>query len=268
VAFPDCFRKEARPASLASHDRSPASRHCNLASHDRSLASPRTTAASPNCSPALAGAMTTTRRMANRVEAAANASSRLAGVDVTRGLLAGFVAAFFAGAPTMLWYLLTMPSVDVWVDRYVLQSLTAAGNVFLPEKQYTNQTLMIAGAVTHLALSLSWGVALSVATRNVRDPAYTVLACVLLAVGIHYFDLLVVPVFWPMPKMNEFIISTGLLAHLLDHIAFGATAGGVLAALKSGKYRSWFPDLAAPGVAGAGGPAPAAVAVGGDAKAD
>jgi len=199
--------------------------------------------------------MTVTRRMAHRVQEVSNASSRMAGVDVTRGLVAGFVAAFLAGAPTMLYYFFTMPSVDVWVDRYVLQSLTAAGNVILPEKQYTNQALVMAGMVTHMALSLSWGVVMSMATRSVRDPTYTVLACIGLAVAIHYFDLLVVPRFWPMPKMNEFINATGVMAHLFDHLSFGATTGAVLAVIKTGKYRDWFPDLTAPSAGAAAAPA-------------
>ena len=140
----------------------------------------------------------------------------------------------------MAYYFFTMPSVDTWVNRYLYNSMHAAGNIILPDSKFSDNSMMIAGMVAHVALSLTWGVALSYATRRVDDPAYIVMSCVALAFTIHYFDLLVVPKFWSMPKMSEFINETGLMSHLFDHLSFGATTGAVLAGLRTGKFREWY----------------------------
>jgi len=150
------------------------------------------------------------------------------------------VAALLAGLPSMTYYYFTMPSVDTWLNRYLYNSMSAAGNVILPEHKHSDQALMLAGVVAHFAISLSWGVALSYATRNIREPIPTILACAVLAMLIHYFDLLVVPKFWSMPRLNEFINETGHVSHLFDHISFGVTSGSMLAGIRSGKFRDWY----------------------------
>jgi hypothetical protein len=78
---------------------------------------------------------------------------------------------------------------------------------------------LIAGAFAHVAISLFWGIVLGVALprRN------TALAGALAGVAIAALDLGLIGRYFPLIEALPF------LPQLADHVAFGATAGLVIA---------------------------------------
>ena len=147
------------------------------------------------------------------------------------GVAAGAVSAVISGVPSLTWFFSTAPSVDFWLSDYVWPSLAAAGNILLPHS-FSENALIVAGVVAHCCLAVGWSVLLSLATSNIKDPMLVFIACVLAAMCIHVFDLLIVPIFWNMPLIANLVRKTGYLPHFFDHISFGASAGLTLALIK------------------------------------
>jgi hypothetical protein len=120
------------------------------------------------------------------------------------GLVAGALAAVLGGAPSTL-YALTRGS-------NLTEATRAAGALL-------GRPTIIRGVFAHGALSLLWGVVLAVAL----PPRHRVAGGALAGLGIAAFDLGVVgrrvPAIRALPQGPQWA----------DHVAFGATAGAVLA---------------------------------------
>jgi hypothetical protein len=127
--------------------------------------------------------------------------------DVRDGLVAGAVAALPSGLPSTLHALAT--------GRDPLAATLAAGSLLLPRE--TRRGCLVAAAVpVHVALSLAWGVALSLArARGTARGAVGGLAIAALDLGV---------VGRRLPRIREL----PLAPQLADHVAYGAVAGAVL----------------------------------------
>ena len=125
------------------------------------------------------------------------------------GVAAGAVAGLVSGAPSTVWTLLQGGSV--------LESTAAAGTIVVPEDS-PRMSLLAAGAVTHAALSVGWGVVLSVMLP--RRPR--VVAGAVAGLGIAAVDLGIVGRRLPRIK------ALPALPQVLDHIAYGAVVAAVL----------------------------------------
>jgi hypothetical protein len=123
-----------------------------------------------------------------------------------------------------------------WQDYfigYVLFSLAAAGNVIFAEKGTPKELLILAGIVVHFGLSFLYGTLMARWTENTRDTPTIILRSLLLSIGMHYFNLVLVPKVWNMQLLRDYLDYTGFFPHLLDHLAFGLTVGSTLAVLKT-----------------------------------
>ena len=127
--------------------------------------------------------------------------------DVRDGLVAGTLAAIPSGLPSTLHAIAT--------GRDPLAATLAAGSLLLPRE--TSRSRLVAAAVpVHLALSLGWGVALSVA--GIRGAARGGAAGLVIAA----LDLGLVG--RSLPRVR----ALPLLPQLADHVAYGAIAGALL----------------------------------------
>ena len=115
-----------------------------------------------------------------------------------------------SGAPSTLYALAT--------GRHPLEATVAAGSLLLPNET-RRARLVLAAVPVHLALSLGWGVVLAAVLPRRR----TVVAGVAAGLAIAALDLGVVGRRFPK------IRALPLAPQIADHVAFGATAGWVLA---------------------------------------
>jgi hypothetical protein len=127
--------------------------------------------------------------------------------DVRDGLVAGAVAALPSGLPSTLHALAT--------GRDPLAATLAAGSLLLPGE--TRRGRLVAAALpVHVALSLGWGVALSLArVRGAAAGAAAGLAIAALDLGV---------VGRRLPRIR----GLPLAPQVADHLAYGAVAGAVL----------------------------------------
>ena len=126
------------------------------------------------------------------------------------GLVAGAVGAVVGGVPSTGHALAT--------GRDPLEASLAAGTILLPGER-RNRRLLAAAALTHLSISLLWGVLLAVALPRRR----TVLAGSLAGLAIAALDLGVVA--RRIPRIRRLPLGP----QLADHLLYGAAVGTVLA---------------------------------------
>jgi hypothetical protein len=129
---------------------------------------------------------------------------------VTDGLTAGTVAAVLSGAPSTLHAIATRTSP--------LEATLAAGTLLRPRETRT-VPLLIAAATAHATLSLGWGIALSHTLPRKRTTAAGAAA----GLAIAALDLGVVGRRFPRVR------ALPLAPQVADHVAYGATAGAVIA---------------------------------------
>jgi hypothetical protein len=120
------------------------------------------------------------------------------------------VAAVLSGAPSTLHALATRTSP--------LEATLAAGTLLRP-RETRPVHLFLAAVPTHVALSLGWGVALSVGLPRRRTTAAGALA----GLAIAALDLGLIG------RRYERIRALPLAPQIGDHLAFGAVAGAVIA---------------------------------------
>ncbi|HEX4363796.1 MAG TPA: hypothetical protein VHZ75_04545 [Solirubrobacteraceae bacterium] len=129
---------------------------------------------------------------------------------IADGLVAGWVAAVLSGAPSTLHALATRADP--------LEATLAAGTLLLPRER-RKTVLVLAALPVHVALSLGWSVALAALLPRRRP-----IACATVAgLAIAALDLGVVGRRYPR------IRALPLLPQILDHAAYGAVVGAVLA---------------------------------------
>ena len=128
---------------------------------------------------------------------------------VRDGLVAGSVAAVLSGAPSTIHAALT--------GRDLLDTVRAAGSIALPNGTSAQQ--IAAAPFVHAALSLGWGVALSLVLPRRNTVAWGAVA----GLGIAALDLGVIGKRFPQIK------ALPQPAQFADHVAFGAIVGWVLA---------------------------------------
>lgn len=129
---------------------------------------------------------------------------------VRDGLVAGAIAGVLGGAPSTLHAALT--------GQDLLESTRAAGSVLLQGEERPG-VLFVSGALTHVALSLGWGVVLSLALP--ARPSVTTGA--MAGAGIAALDLGVIG--RRLPRIR----ALPQLPQVADHICFGMVAAAVLA---------------------------------------
>ncbi|MCA1726271.1 MAG: hypothetical protein LC722_01030 [Actinobacteria bacterium] len=127
---------------------------------------------------------------------------------VRDGLAAGAVAAALSGGPSTIHAALT--------GRDLLDTIRAAGSIALPDG--TERQQLLAAPFVHGALSLGWGVALSLALPRRHAVAWGFVA----GVGIAALDLGLIGRRYPQ------IRALPQAPQVADHIAFGAIVGWVL----------------------------------------
>jgi hypothetical protein len=125
-------------------------------------------------------------------------------------LIAGVVAAIASGLPSTVWALATR--------GHPLESTLAAGSILLPRE--TRRARLLAAAVpVHLALSLGWAFVLARLLPRRNETAAGAVA----GLGIAALDLGLIG--RSIPRIR----ALPLLPQIADHIAYGATAGYMLA---------------------------------------
>jgi hypothetical protein len=129
---------------------------------------------------------------------------------VSRGLAAGLVAGAVSGVPSTLAALAR--------GRDPLEATLAAGSILLPREPRRGR-LVVAAAPVHLGVSLFWGVVL----ERVLPVRHRVVAGAAAGLAIAALDLGVLA--RPFPRVR----ALPLAPQLADHIAYGATAGFLLA---------------------------------------
>jgi hypothetical protein len=132
------------------------------------------------------------------------------------GLAAGAVAGLVSGVPSTLHGLVT--------GRPMAPTL-AAGSLLLP-RETRPVRLVLAAAPVHAAISLGWGVVLSRALPARR----TVAAGCAAGLAIAALDLGVVGRRFPRVRA----LAAG--PQVLDHLAFGAVAGAVVARRRARRF--------------------------------
>ena len=108
-----------------------------------------------------------------------------------------------------------------------ISSIAALGNVFLPATA-PFALLEAGGVAVHLALSFGYSLLLSNLLIRNSSLIVNILACTAASLAIHVTNLMIIPSFYHMPLLDELLANTGMLPHLLDHIAFGLVIGTVL----------------------------------------
>jgi len=140
-------------------------------------------------------------------------------VDTADGLAAGAVAAVLSGAPSTLHALAT--GASPW------EATLAAGTLVLPGERRP-AALVLAAVPAHTAISLGWGVVLSLVLPRQRTIAAGALAGLAIAaldlgiVGRRYPRIRALPT-WPQ---------------VADHVAYGAVVGAVIARRRGGRRRT------------------------------
>ncbi|MEA2498330.1 MAG: hypothetical protein QOH26_735 [Actinomycetota bacterium] len=130
------------------------------------------------------------------------------------GLIAGAVASIVGGIPSTLYSLVT--------GADVLEPTRAAGSMIVSDDA-PNEVLLAAAVPVHLALSLGWGVALSLILPRKRPLLYGATA----GAAIAALDLGVVGPRFPRIRA----LPQG--AQIADHICFGAVVAIVLSRRRS-----------------------------------
>jgi hypothetical protein len=130
------------------------------------------------------------------------------GTRVRDGLAAGTAAAVLSGAPSTIHAVVT--------GRNVLDTVRAAGSIALPDGSERQQ--LLAAPFVHGALSLGWGVALSLVLPRRHAFAYGFVA----GAGIAALDLGLIGRRFPQ------IRALPQAPQVADHVAFGAIVGWVL----------------------------------------
>ncbi len=131
---------------------------------------------------------------------------------IREGLAAGAVAGVLSGVPSTLYALAT--------GRPVLESTRAAGRLAAPDA--TDVRVLLAAGGVHAALSLGWGVVLSMVLPRGRE----VVGGAVAGVAIAALDLgagarLV-------GRRGDAVRRLPQLPQAADHVAFGVTVGAVL----------------------------------------
>lgn len=116
----------------------------------------------------------------------------------------------FSGVPSSLWTLA--------IGGDVLASTAAAGTLLLPQTA-SRWRLVVAGVTAHLVISFGWAQVLA----RLLPRRHTVLAGTAAAMGIAALDLDVFGRRYPAIR----VLRRG--PQLLDHAAYGALVGAVLA---------------------------------------
>jgi hypothetical protein len=132
------------------------------------------------------------------------------------GLAAGAVAAVLSGAPSTLHALATGASP--------LEATLAAGTLVLP-REHRPLPLLLAAVPAHTAISLGWGVVLSL----VLPRRGTTAAGALAGLAIAALDLGVVG------RRYARIRALPTLPEVADHVAYGAVVGAVVARRRRGR---------------------------------
>lgn len=135
---------------------------------------------------------------------------RLRRAALSDGVASGAIAAALSGAPSTIHALSTR--------RPVLEPSLAAGSLVLPGETRTGP-LLGAALVVHIALSLGWGVALSLTLSRSKTALWGGVA----GLGIAALDLGVAGRHVPR------IAALPLAPQVADHLAFGLVTGAVLA---------------------------------------
>jgi hypothetical protein len=125
-------------------------------------------------------------------------------------LWAALPAALLSGAPSTLWALAT--------GRDPLAASRAAGNLLLPATASAS-SLLIAGAVAHVAISIAWATVLSF----VLPRRHTVLVATVAGAAIAVLDLGFIGRLFPLIAELEFV------PQLADHLAYAAIVGALIA---------------------------------------
>jgi hypothetical protein len=126
------------------------------------------------------------------------------------GVVAGAVAGALSGAPSTLAALAT--------GRDPFEASVAAGSLLLPRETRPGR-LLPAAAVVHGAISLGWGVTLSIMLPQERTPAWGAAAGLLIAA----FDLGV------LGRHLTRIRALPTAPQVADHVAYGLVTGVVVA---------------------------------------
>ena len=142
------------------------------------------------------------------------AAPRLDAEWLKEGLAAGAVAALVSGAPSTVHALLTR--------RDPLQATVAAGSLLLRDEGRRGR-LVLAAVPAHLAISLGWALVLARLLPRERTVAAGAAAGLVIAA----LDLGLIGRRYPKVR------ALPLVPQLLDHAAFGAAVGAVLARRRS-----------------------------------
>jgi hypothetical protein len=135
-------------------------------------------------------------------------------------LAAGAAAALISGAPSTI--------LALWRGKDPLEASLAAGSVLLPGEQRRSR-LLPAAALVHATLSLGWALLLTIALPRRATIRWSTIA----GLAIAGFDLGIVG------QRFERIRALPKLPQVADHVAYGLTAGAVVAARRNRrKYRS------------------------------
>lgn len=137
-------------------------------------------------------------------------SRRPGRATIADGALAGVVAGVVSGAPST--------AIALARGDDPLQTAAAAGTLAVPSSA-SRATQLVAGAAVHATLSVGWGVVLAVVVPRRR----AVVGGALAGLAIAALDLGVVG------RRHPAIAALPTGPQLLDHVAYGAVAGAVLA---------------------------------------
>jgi hypothetical protein len=130
------------------------------------------------------------------------------------GLVAGAVAGVVSGTPSTLFVFAT--------DGDPLASTAAAGTLLLPHETRLAR-LVPAGVIAHAAISLGWGVVLSMALPR----RHTAVAGAAAGALIATLDLRVIG------RSVPAIAALDPAPQVADHLAYGAVAGAILKRLRT-----------------------------------
>lgn len=134
------------------------------------------------------------------------------------GVVAGTAGAVLGGLPSTVHALVT--------GGDPLEAGRAAGSLLLPGEQRTSR-LLPAGAVAHAGISLAWGVVLAATLPRRRTLPSAAAAGLVIAA----LDLGLVARAFPRVR------ALPVLPQLVDHVAYGAVVGAVLAHRRRGRLR-------------------------------
>jgi predicted ABC-type sugar transport system permease subunit len=135
------------------------------------------------------------------------------------GLVAGAVAAVPSGLPSTLH--------AFWTGRDLMDTVRAAGSLLVPASA-PDALLVASGVVAHVGISLGWGAVLGVVLPSKVPVAWGAVA----GLAIAGLDLGIVgrrlPAIRALPPLPQ----------IVDHLAYGAIVGAVLAHRRGIPFRS------------------------------